>query len=1006
MSKNVLARLAMKILSFLLIVSIFIGCTPEQEGTEFNKTVSPVIGQNVETSTLEDEPIKIIYSVDENEESIDLTFDMVETPKYGKLEDCKFLNKREWECIYIPGPNFNGDDKVGFKTRDGDFSSKEKSYIKISVIPVDDPASAGDSQEFTLMENKKITFLVNEGKDPDSPASNLTYEILDEPKNGKLVNCFNSSNKRECTYIPTAQYYGEDKFSYKVYDDSGKVSEKDSAEVQFHVLKEWVKVDGTSVVKVEEKESNVLIVFALDTSGSMREYINHMHKTVLQFIEEVTKRGFKATVAFVSSDQIQNITWKNVTKNLSPHPSYPKALGTYLNTTEIVPVDSAIKIFEIDAYDFAWNMQTKNLIEKTKQDISTFLSELKEGSDDERLLCSTIRLLYSKYAEDKDYVGVFSLANEEDAGDAGSVEQAFKDCVKDSTKERLPKASCLTNVACNVGEIGCNPKWIYEYTETSYPNPIYDKFVGQCEKYNDVLVDEYKTFRRAHRMVDDYTESTVRVCTGTKSVNYRQGTKTTPLTDKVVTRVCEDAKKVYEDYRKGEKKVARYQGGYEEQCKAEWETLDNPSGCKNIYNSKKTLLGYDHVPFDQKGLCSALSSSIEFYTPCEDYKKLTNDGCYDNVSYVLNGEYKVENINQVGRCSDLSSSILTLFNGTCQDYQVDVETGCSNKVVKTYTGSQSREDHAAFGSCEDLLALDEGWQECSESQEKTGQKVASGEKTKTLENCSVQKSSVKSCSDWKSERGSLVTETCSKVSSGSLGSAVSKQKKIERPISHKETCLEVTGQAECDSITWDGTKQITTDDYNVCGLASEMRETHYFSVDGVEKQSLAQSVADRLKKGFTKSVYLSVIHDEQKNADAAIKVNTNPSLEFPSIACSRYQDRIDKFGAERINGTQFKKVSELLGEQGEVYSICSPEKYPSNKLDYLVANAQLSFNVKENDLYDKLQILGVKIIYASGEEKVLKENQFSYKDGKVVLLSEELAKNLVEIHMSYTAYEK
>ena len=133
-------------------------------------------------------------------------------------------------------------------------------------------------------------------------------------------------------------------------------------------------------------------------------------------------------------------------------------------------------------------------------------------------------------------------------------------------------------------------------------------------------------------------------------------------------------------------------------------------------------------------------------------------------------------------------------------------------------------------------------------------------------------------------------------------------------------------------------------------MQAEATTYNYFSVDGATTQTLSNSVANKLKTGFTKAVFVDVSHHLALNK-AAIKQAEDDSMNLPSESCSRYIERREKFtkvvdGLTKylVDGVEFNKIVGLLSsDQASTHSICSPERYPSDKLDYLVEDAQLEF---------------------------------------------------------------
>jgi hypothetical protein len=157
---------------------------------------------------------------------------------------------------------------------------------------------------------------------------------------------------------------------------------------------------------------------------------------------------------------------------------------------------------------------------------------------------------------------------------------------------------------------------------------------------------------------------------------------------------------------------------------------------------------------------------------------------------------------------------------------------------------------------------------------------------------------------------------------------------------------------------------------------------------------------------------MAVINDLVLNTQALEKASKE-NIPLPTNAClsyltlrERFTDTLDGKKRYMVDGEQFKQVVHSLGTQASTHAICSPDRYPSEKLDILVADAQLNFKIAEYEAYDKVQVTGVKIIYASDESKNLGEADYIYKDGSITLIDPTMAKNLVELQVTYTGYEK
>lgn len=809
----------------LLAVS---ACTPEQEATTFSVTVSPQVGENVQASTLEEQPVLIEYQVDEGEDSIDLTFEMVEEPKNGRLSDCKYLSKIKWQCVYTPNLDFNGEDQLAFKTRDGDFLSREKAYLKILVGPVDDAPVIGADQEFTLVENTHIDFKVKEATDVDTKASELEYIIVDVPENGVLEKCFQGVGVLDCKYTPTPEYVGKDKFTYRV-KDSSDLESQGVATVYFNVQKERIPVAGDSIISIEDKKSNALIVFALDISNSMDPYLDHMKQSVANFVDDIAARGFKATLAFIDSDD--KTTWHSTSTS---HPTYPAETGAIIQLRKKIPLPARVKIFEIDAYDFEWNNDTKVEIANTKAQIDSFIDALPAGNDDERLLCSAVRFLHSDHAKGKDYVGIFSLANEDDAVKAVDLKTAHSQCVKEEVIEKVPIESCSKTVACNYGDAGCNGKFTYYYTtqETYMKERPYVRGTENYTHWYYKYIQEL--WSRGYKIVPNY---------------------------------------VYQDV---------------EECREEWKNADNPSGCRMV-------------------------------------RKRVQDGT------------RQQSVNRIGSCA--ANAAYIPYN--CTEYN-------KSKRVRDYSEIKQRQRTFRSGTCESRSHL---------------------------MNCTYTPPV-------------MATRNVNRTKQTTLN----------------QTCLEATGYDTCyKEKTWSGTRTYMTTEN--CGVKNLPKVVKRYDVPNVQAadQTLVKSVHHKMTTGFAKSVYVAVANEETLNA-SALALATEKSLDLPSNDCLDYATNRTLFAG--MDGLQFKALADLLGDQGDFYSICSPERYPSGKLDYLVEDSQLDFLIPAYETTDNLKVTAVEATYANGNKNNLSATDYNYADGHVVLTNSALAKNLVELKITYEGYKK
>ena len=113
---------------------------------------------------------------------------------------------------YTPNPNFNGTDTFTVLVSDGQGGTAVSTVI-VNVEAINDPPVTANLV-FTIAED---TFLFNQipGTDPDGDA--LTFTLLNAPRNGNALVNLNGT----FTYIPAANYNGNDVFTVLVSDNQG-----------------------------------------------------------------------------------------------------------------------------------------------------------------------------------------------------------------------------------------------------------------------------------------------------------------------------------------------------------------------------------------------------------------------------------------------------------------------------------------------------------------------------------------------------------------------------------------------------------------------------------------------------------------------------------------------------------------------------------------------------------------------------------------------------------------
>jgi VCBS repeat-containing protein len=184
-------------------------------------TVTPVNdppqAANFQTSTTEDTPKNIDLSghISDVDNNLDLSSLQVITPAgHGTA-----LKSGNPIITYTPASNYNGTDLVGYRICDlGALCAQAK--ITITVTPVNDPPVAANDQYYT----RPISLTVNApgvlSNDYDVDAGDhMKASLVTNPINGQLK----LNEDGSFVYTPNITY-GNDRFSYQVYDSQGALS--------------------------------------------------------------------------------------------------------------------------------------------------------------------------------------------------------------------------------------------------------------------------------------------------------------------------------------------------------------------------------------------------------------------------------------------------------------------------------------------------------------------------------------------------------------------------------------------------------------------------------------------------------------------------------------------------------------------------------------------------------------------------------------------------------------
>ena len=137
--------------------------------------------------------------------------------------------------VYRPFADFTGQDRFSYRASDGQAESVRAAQVVLTIRDVEDgrPPTAVDDGPYHATEDTQLTVsdpalgVLGNDTDPD-PEDRLTAHLVDNAASGSLSLATNGT----FTYVPNADFCGDDKFTYKASDGT---SESSPAEAKLSV---------------------------------------------------------------------------------------------------------------------------------------------------------------------------------------------------------------------------------------------------------------------------------------------------------------------------------------------------------------------------------------------------------------------------------------------------------------------------------------------------------------------------------------------------------------------------------------------------------------------------------------------------------------------------------------------------------------------------------------------------------------------------------------------------
>jgi VCBS repeat-containing protein len=183
-----------------------------------------------------------------------LTAQKVTDPLHGSLT----LNANG-SFLYIPALNYNGPDSFTYRVTDGSLTS-DPTTVSLTVWAVNDSPVAFPNQ-FSTAEDTPFSQGAPGllGNDEDAEGESLTAIKVSDPQHGVVtVNADGSFN-----YIPDANYFGPDSFTYKANDGNSDSAPATVSFIVTPVNDGPTAVDDTATVR--QGKSQTILVLGNDT---------------------------------------------------------------------------------------------------------------------------------------------------------------------------------------------------------------------------------------------------------------------------------------------------------------------------------------------------------------------------------------------------------------------------------------------------------------------------------------------------------------------------------------------------------------------------------------------------------------------------------------------------------------------------------------------------------------------------------------------------------------------
>lgn len=206
--------------------------------------------------------INVLANDSDIDGELDMTSVMIMTaPQHGTAE----VDALTGSVLYTPNANFHGSDNFTYVVKDDGASTSNAATVEITVVSVNDaPIANNDTVTITEHVSYRINALGND-VDLDGQLVVESISIMEVPQFGSIQM---DATDGSIIYTPSAQFNGEDAFTYRVQDNEGAWSHEATVFITTRVVAEPPLANNDWVTTTEDEAISLdILANDLEISG-------------------------------------------------------------------------------------------------------------------------------------------------------------------------------------------------------------------------------------------------------------------------------------------------------------------------------------------------------------------------------------------------------------------------------------------------------------------------------------------------------------------------------------------------------------------------------------------------------------------------------------------------------------------------------------------------------------------------------------------------------------------